>query len=174
MFGFSRVKLLNKCHRRYARAVSRACATAARKAKSFRALPGATQRPGHQLPCTVASCDDEALRQRALCLARVRARTHPQRIAPRLHARTRARTRAHGRPTNERCDVQSAGVAVWNTARRGNTECTLTAVADPSPRDPYRHALAIRPLRKVRPFSFLNYSPENHRHYDLHCNHSSP
>ena len=81
--------------------------------------------------------------------------THPQRIAPRLHARTHARTRTHGRPTNERFDVRSAGVADWNTSRGGGTERTLTAAAGPSPRDPHRHALAMRPPRKVRPFFFL-------------------
>ena len=38
------------------------------------------------------------------------------------------------------------------------TERTLiTATAGPSPRDPYRHSLAMRPPRKVRPFCFLNY-----------------
>ena len=31
------------------------------------------------------------------------------------------------------------------------------AAAGPSPRDPYRHALAMRLPQKVRPFSFLNY-----------------
>ena len=61
------------------------------------------------------------------------------------------------RPTNERYDVRSAGVADWKTARRGNTERTLTAAAPPPPRDPYRHALTMRPPQKVRPFSFLNY-----------------
>ena len=43
------------------------------------------------------------------------------------------------------------------TARGGNTERTLTAAAGPSPCDPYRHALTMRPPQKVRPFSFLNY-----------------
>ena len=52
---------------------------------------------------------------------------------------------------NERRDVRSAGVADWITARRGNTERTLTAAAAPSPRDPYRHALTMRPSQKVRP-----------------------
>ena len=33
----------------------------------------------------------------------------------------------------------------------------LTAAAGPSPRDPYRHALTMRPPQKVRPFSFFNY-----------------
>ena len=66
-------------------------------------------------------------------------------------ARTHARTRMHGRqPTNERCDVRSAGVADWITARQGNTERTLTAAAGPSPRDPYRHALTMQPPPKVR------------------------
>ena len=51
----------------------------------------------------------------------------------------------------ERRDVRSAGVADWNTARGRNTERTLTAAAGPSPRDPYRHALTMRPPRKVRP-----------------------
>ena len=70
-----------------------------------------------------------------------------------MHARLLARARTvHGRPTNERRDVRSAGVVDWNTALAGNTERTLTAAAGPSPRDPYRHALAMRPPRKVRPF----------------------
>ena len=79
------------------------------------------------------------------------------RRAPRLLARALARTRTHGRPTNERRDVRSAGVADWITARGGNTEHTLTAAVAPSPRDPYRHALTRRPPQKVWPFSFLNY-----------------
>ena len=53
---------------------------------------------------------------------------------------------------DERRDVRSAGVADWITARRGNTERTLTAAAGPSLCDPYRHALARRPSQKVRPF----------------------
>ena len=86
----------------------------------------------------------------------VQARTRPQRNAPHLHARKHARTRTHGRPTNEQCDVRSTSVAGWITARGGNTERTLTAAAGPSsPRDPYRHALAMRPPRKTRPFVFL-------------------
>ena len=76
----------------------------------------------------------------------------------RTHARSLART--HRRPTDERCDVRSAGVADWKTARGGNTERTLTAAAGPSPRDPYRHALTMRPSQKARPFSFFNYRPE--------------
>ena len=36
-------------------------------------------------------------------------------------------------------------------------ERTLTAAAPPPPRDPYRHALTMRPPQKARPFSFLNY-----------------
>ena len=72
-------------------------------------------------------------------------------------AHTHARTHTHRRPTNERCEVRSAGVADWKTARRGDTERTLTAAAGPSPRAPYRHALAVRSPRKVRPFGFLNY-----------------
>ena len=37
-------------------------------------------------------------------------------------------------------------------------ERTLTAAAGPSPCDPYyRHAFTMRPPKKVRPFSFLNY-----------------
>ena len=63
----------------------------------------------------------------------------------------------HGRPTNERCDVRSAGVADWKTALGGDMERTLTAAAGPSPRDPYRHALTMRPPRKVRPFCFFNF-----------------
>ena len=42
--------------------------------------------------------------------------------------------------TDEQRDVRSAGVPDWKTARRGNTEHTLTATAGPSPCDPYRHA----------------------------------
>ena len=65
------------------------------------------------------------------------------------------RASTHGRPTNERCDVRSAGVADWKTARGGNTERTLTAAARPPPRDPYRHSLTMRPPRKARPFCFF-------------------
>ena len=49
-----------------------------------------------------------------------------------------------------------AWLADWKTALGGNTERTLTAAAGPSPRDPYRHALAMWPPPKARPFSFLN------------------
>ena len=76
---------------------------------------------------------------------------HPARARRRLLSQF-SRASTHGRPTNERCDEWSAGVADWVTARRGNTERTLTAVAGFSPRDPYRHSLAMRPPRKVRPF----------------------
>jgi len=65
----------------------------------------------------------------------------------------------HGRPTNERCDERSAGVADWKTARRVNTERTLTAAAGPSPCDPYRHSLAMRPSQKARPFRTLPHNP---------------
>ena len=85
------------------------------------------------------------------------------RRAPRPPACTHARSRTHGRPTNERRDVRSAGVAGWITARGGGTERTLTAAAGPSPRDPYRHALAMRLPLKVRPLvSYLKLlrSPE--------------
>ena len=69
---------------------------------------------------------------------------------PRLHARTHARART---TDDERRDVRrSAGVADWTTARRGNTERTLTATAGSSPCDPYRHAIARWPSQKVRPF----------------------
>ena len=58
---------------------------------------------------------------------------------------------------DERRDVRSAVVADWNTARGGNTERALTAAVGPPPRDPYRHALTMRPPQKVRPFfCFLN------------------
>ena len=62
-------------------------------------------------------------------------------------------THARARTTDDkRLDVRSAGVADWATARGGNTERALTAAAGPSPCDPYRHALAMRPPRKARPF----------------------
>ena len=48
-------------------------------------------------------------------------------------------------------------MADWNTARGGNTERTLTAAAGPSPCDPYRQALTMRPSLKAPTFSFLNY-----------------
>ena len=48
-------------------------------------------------------------------------------------------------------------MADWKTARGGNTERTLTAAAGPSPCDPYRQALTMRPSLKARTFSFLNY-----------------
>ena len=53
-------------------------------------------------------------------------------------------------------------MADWITARRGNTERTLTAAAPPPPRDPYRHALTMRPPPKGPAFLFLKllkYSP---------------
>ena len=77
------------------------------------------------------------------------------RRAPRRLLSKLCRASTHGRPTNERCDERSAGVADWNTARRGNTERTLTAAATPPPRDPYRHSLAMRPPQKARPFVSL-------------------
>ena len=40
---------------------------------------------------------------------------------------------------------------VVNTARGGNTERTLTAAAGPSPCDPYRQTLTMRPSLKARP-----------------------
>ena len=79
------------------------------------------------------------------------------RRAPRPPVCTHARSRKHERPTNERRDVRSADVADWITARRGNTGRTLTAAAGPSPCDPYRHALKMRPPPKAQPISFLNY-----------------
>ena len=59
--------------------------------------------------------------------------------------------RAYRRPTDERRDVRSAGMADWITARGGDTERALTAAAGPSPCDPYRQALTMRPSLKARP-----------------------
>ena len=65
--------------------------------------------------------------------ARTHARTYARTHAPRTHTharatRTCARTYARARTIDDgRCDVRSAGVADWNTARGGNTERTLTA-----------------------------------------------
>ena len=64
---------------------------------------------------------------------------------------------AHVQPKYQNGDVRPEGVADWITARGGGTERTLTAMAGPSPRDPYRHSLAMRPSQKARPFRFLNY-----------------
>ena len=64
-------------------------------------------------------------------------------------------------------------MADWITARGGNTEHTLTAAAGPSPCDPYRHSLAMRPPRKVRPFYFLNYYTKQAKPRDGHFR-SSP
>ena len=88
--------------------------------------------------------------------------SYVQRIAPRAtSARMHARSLAHARTTDERTKRRAvqrpAGVADWETSLGGNTERTLTAAAGPSPRDPYRHALTMRPPRKARPFGFLNY-----------------
>ena len=93
------------------------------------------------------------------------------RRAPRPPACTHAFSHTHGRPTNERCDVRSAGVAVWITALRGNTERTPTAATGSSPRDPYRHALTMRPPLKPKgpAFSFLNYY-QNGMHSKNHQN----
>ena len=59
-------------------------------------------------------------------------------ISPQVHVMSH-----HFERTTQRADVRSASVADWNwnTAQGGNTERTLTAVAGPSPRGPYRHAL---------------------------------
>ena len=71
-----------------------------------------------------------------------------RRRAPRSPACTHARWCKRRRPTDERRDVRSAGVADWKTARRGNTERKPTAAVGPSPCDPYRHALQCgRPKR---------------------------
>jgi len=60
--------------------------------------PGATQRPGHQLPCTVALCDGEALRQRTLSSSfrrmHRRASTHMRMRCARANDRRRATRRA--------------------------------------------------------------------------------
>ena len=61
------------------------------------------------------------------------------------------------RRTNDATCGPQEWVADWITALGGNPERTLTAAAGPSPRDPYRHSLAMRPPRKARPFCFLNY-----------------
>ena len=75
------------------------------------------------------------------CAAR---HAHPQ-------AKARSLARTHRRPTDERRDVRSAGMADWITARRGNAERTLTAAAGPSPCDPHRQALTMRPSLNARP-----------------------
>ena len=73
-----------------------------------------------------------------------------------MHARTHV-ARARTTTDDERRDARSAGVAVWITARGGNTERTLTAAAGPSPCDP----LSPRPCKAAAPkgpvFCFLNY-----------------
>ena len=103
--------------------------------------------PGHQRPCTVASCDGEALRQRT-----------PAPASALRHACTHARTHARARTTDdERRDVRSAGVAGWVTAGGGGYGA-------------YTHrcggALSLRPLSqrpckaaapKGSAFCFLNY-----------------
>ena len=66
----------------------------------------------------------------ALRCVNVPARTHPQRITPRLRAHMHANTHASARTTDvdsERHDVRSAGVADWKTVRGGDPERTLTA-----------------------------------------------
>ena len=70
------------------------------------------------------------------------------RRAPRRpHARTFASPRTDDRRTND----STCGPQAW----LADTERTLTAAAGPSPRDPYRHALAMRPPQKARPFVSL-------------------
>ena len=71
------------------------------------------------------------------------------RHAARMHARLLARARTTDERTMRR--AVPAGVADWITARGGDTERTLTAAAPPPPRDPYRHALAMRPSLRARP-----------------------
>ena len=58
-------------------------------------------------------------------------------------------------------------MADWITARRGNTERTLTAAAGPSPCDPYRQAHYNAAVPKGPAFSFLNYSSEYFEYFEL-------
>ena len=104
--------------------------------------PGATQRPGHQLPCTVTSCDREALRQRA-----------------RPHARTFASPRTDDRRRND----ATCGPQAWLTGSLHYGG--IRSVRSPLRRPPLLAAPIATPLQcgrpeKVRPFSFLNYSYE--------------
>ena len=77
------------------------------------------------------------------------------------HARPHARALASAHTDGRRTNDATCGPQAWLTGSLheggDTTERMLTAAAGPSPRDPYRHALAMRPPRKVRPFSFLNY-----------------
>ena len=70
------------------------------------------------------------------------------------HVRTRprapARTHAHERPTT---NDATCGPPAWLTGTLHDRGIRSV----PSPRNPYRHALARRPPRKARPFCFLNY-----------------
>ena len=81
------------------------------------------------------------------CFALRRALRLPARKNPLASARIEDR-----RTNDATCGPQAAaGMADWKTALGGNTERTLTAAAGPSPRDPYRQALTMRPSLKVRP-----------------------
>ena len=53
---------------------------------------------------------------------------------------------AHGRPTNGRCDVRSAGVADWITARGG-----IRSVRSPLRRPPLLATPIAKPLQCGRP-----------------------
>ena len=88
----------------------------------------------------------------ALCRARMQARPHPQRTAPRSHA---ARTHARARTTDdERRDVRSAGVADWITARRG-----IRKVRSPLRRVPLLATPIATPLQGSNLYcSYQNYA----------------
>ena len=109
--------------------------------------PGVTQRPGHQLPCTAASCDGEALRQRALFST---FRGTPRRAS--AHARTRCalRTRTDDRRRTTRRAVRRRG-SLEDCRRGGHGAYAHRLSARPHPCDSYRHALATRALQGGRP-----------------------
>ena len=79
------------------------------------------------------------------------------RRAPRRpHARKFASPRTDDRRTND----AACGPQAWLTGRLhyGGIRSVRSPLRRPPPtRFPYRHALTMRPLQKVRPFSFLNY-----------------
>ena len=116
-----------------------------------------TQRPGHQLPCTVASCDGEALRQRAFFLFRVPTLFLAGLSFFLLAAHCVAR---HARTTDERTTRPTCGPQAWLTGKLhegGDYGACAHRCGGPLSSQP----LSPCPYNAVAPkgpaFSFLNY-----------------
>ena len=119
--------------------------------------PGATQRPGHQLPCTAASCGREALRQRALRRPFFLSACFALRRTPRPPARKNTLASAHtdGRRTNDAtCGPQAwlTGSLHWGEYGAYAHRCGGPLSSRPLSPTPYNAAVPKGPA-----FSFLNY-----------------